>query len=229
MKNVYLIPGAIVAGGILLATSLYFVRVNSHPSDQEQAKGVRPVTVADHTLGAPTADVTIVEYCDIDSSYCKDFQKTLAQLMTEYAPSGNVAWVYRHLPLSSVDVYAHTHAEAAECVAALAGNEQFFRFIDLLQSRAPGEQVFNPAEYPSVISQLGIDQNAFSSCLTKGTYAMKVQDDAENAVETGAAGAPFTVLLIKGSNPVPISGGLPYDAMKKVIDQALSQSAKATN
>jgi protein-disulfide isomerase len=186
------------------------------------------VTQADHIVGNPSAPVVLVEYADIDSTYSKSFQQTLEQLMVDYASDGKVAWVYRHLPLIDQHVHAAEHAEAAECIASLGGPNIFFRFIDALNSAAPGELQFDPKNYDSVVSSLGILPQSFDACLSAHTFQNKVGSDFENGIAIGAGGSPFTVLLVKGQKPVTLDGALPYDGLKKIVDQAILMSATST-
>ena len=99
---------------------------------------VRPVGDDDHIIGNPGAPVVIIEYADIDSGYSKDFQATMQQLMTEYAAGGEVAWVYRHMPLIDQHPNARRHAEAAERAASIGSADSFWRFIDSAAALAPG-------------------------------------------------------------------------------------------
>ena len=156
------IPFAILFAGLLVSVAIYVVRIRhtlSHGGGNPEA--VRAVTPTDHIIGNPSAPILVIEYADIDSSYSKSFQLTMEQLMTEYANSGKVAWVYRHFPLGIDHPNAATHALAAECAASLSVPTTFFRFIDSMQAAAPGENQFNPHGYPTIVRELGIDEAAF--------------------------------------------------------------------
>jgi len=224
-RSTWFIPGAIIAAGLILAVSVYVVR-SSHVlgAPHGDITALRAVSDADHIIGNPSAPVMIIEYADIDSSYGKAFQATMEQLMAEYAPAGQVAWVYRHFPL--IDQYQNSelHAEAAECASSIGTPNTFWAFIDTLQSRAPGSQVFDPANYGSVAETLGLDTARFDSCMTAHTYRTRVSQDISNAIEIGASGSPYVVVQVKGQKAVPISGSLPYDAMKKIIQQSIAKA-----
>lgn len=99
---------------------------------------VPPVDATDHVFGNPaTATVTIIEYSDYECPYCKIFQETMNQVVTE--SNGNVAWVYRHWPIHQNSM---SKLVAAECVATLKGNEAFWQYSDLLFG------LLNPAPAP---------------------------------------------------------------------------------
>jgi protein-disulfide isomerase len=228
-REAWFIPGAIIAAGIVLALGIYIER-SGHVEGSAKADItlMHPVTQSDHIVGNPSAPVMLVEYADIDSTYSKSFQQTMEELMAQYAEGGKVAWVYRHLPLIDQHIHAAEHAEAAECIASLGGPNIFFRFIDALNSASPGDLQFDPKNYDSVVSSLGVLPESFDACLSAHTYQNKVGNDFQNGIAIGAGGSPFTVLLVKGQKPVTIDGALPYDGLKKIVDQAISMSATST-
>lgn len=223
-RSAWLIPIAILLSGALLAAAIYVVRLqNAKIPEGGDPSVVTPVTPADHLIGNPEAPVRIVEYSDIDSEHGKALQATLAQLMTEYAAGGKVAWIYRHFPLTTVHANSLRHALAAECASSLGAADAFWRFIDLVNAGAPGSAEFDPKDYPGVVRQLGIDEAAFNECLTSGRFAGRVRENTHNALAAGAEGAPYTVILVQGAEPIIINGSLPYETMKQAIEKAISE------
>lgn len=224
-REVWLIPGAILIAGLILGLATYTIRSKELTLPPEgDVSLVRPVSETDHIIGNPGAPVVIIEYADIDSSYAKDFQATMQQLMSEYGADGQVAWVYRHLPLIDQHPNARRHAEAAECVASIAGPESFWRFIDAAHARAPGTQELNPTDYDLLVEGLGVRPEAFNQCLSAGTFGERVADDFENGLNAGAGGSPFSVVLIKGKPPITIDGAVPYDGMKRIIQESIAKA-----
>jgi protein-disulfide isomerase len=229
-REAWFIPIAIVAAGLIFSAAIYAHRHNKvEGSATADISLMHPVTQADHLIGSPAAPVVIVEYSDIDSMYSKTFQRTMTQIMSEYAAGGKVAWVYRHLPLIDQHPNSASHAEAAECIASLGGPTSFWRFIDALNSAAPNDIQFDPANYNAVVASLNILPESFQSCMKKHQFQEKVTSDFENGIAIGAGGSPFTVLLVKGQPPVTINGAVPYDGMKKIVDQAIAKAASATS
>lgn len=225
-RNSYLLPIVIVVAGIILAVAIYIVRSTAHaPLPEGDVTLLRPVSTLDHIAGNPTASVIVVEYSDIDCAYCKSFQEAMTQLITDYSASGSIAWVYRHFPL--VDIYKNSaqHAEAAECVASLGGEPLFFRFIDALHQASPNINQFNPARYAEVVKSLGVSVVDFQTCIEGTKFEKRITDDAENALAIGATGAPYSIILIKGHDPISVPGAIPYDALKKIIETALQQAS----
>lgn len=225
-REKWLIPGAILAAGLLLAFATYTIRTKELQLPPEgDVSLVRPVSEADHLIGNPGAPVAIITYADIDSSYAKDFQATMQQLMSEYGASGSVVWVYRHLPLIDQHPDSRSHAEAAECVASLGGEPLFWRFIDAAHAQAPGSTELSPGLYGPIVESLGLSPEAFNQCLAGGTFAGRVMADFENGLNAGAGGSPFSVVLVKGHAPVSIDGAVPYEGMKRIIEESITQAA----
>ncbi|MES2668123.1 MAG: thioredoxin domain-containing protein [Patescibacteria group bacterium] len=225
VKHDYFLPGAIVLAGVIIAFAVYAFRTEDAPTVGSGSPDmVRPVNPADRIIGNPQAKVKLIEYADIDSEYSKQFQATMQQLMSEYAAGGEVAWVYRHFPLLDQHAAAASHAEAAECAGFLGDDDAFWRFIDALQSAAPGESQFPVTGYAGVATQLGLPLAAFDECLENGRFTKKVYDDSTNALSAGAEGAPFTVIQVEGADSVGIQGALPYAEMKRVIDEAIAKA-----
>lgn len=224
-RETWLIPGAIILAGLILGFATYSIRSKQLTLPPEgDVSVVRPVSEMDHLIGNPGAPVIVIEYADIDSSYAKDFQATMQQLMTEFGAGGQVAWVYRHLPLIDQHVNARRHAEAAECAASIGGPDAFWRFIDSAHARAPGSQELNPSDYGLLAEGLGIRPEAFNECLSAETFAKRVMEDFENGLNAGAGGSPFSVILIKGRPPITIDGSVPYDGMKRIIQESIANA-----
>ncbi len=223
MRKEALVPLAILFAGALLAYTVYTLRHHEAPIKETNPAAVRPVNTTDHVLGNPSAPVVIVEYADIDSEFSKNFQTVMQQIMLDYGPTGKVAWVYRHIPREG-DENSEQNAEAAECVGALGGTNNFFKFIDAVQTAAPGDNQFDPAGYDQVVSALGISSGTFDSCLAAHSYQKSVASDYANAAAVGANSVPFSVLLVKGQPPTTISGYLGYTAMKAVVDTSLNKA-----
>ena len=225
LRRDYFLPGAIILAGLIVAFAVYAFRTDDTPKlGAGNPDMVRPVSTDDRILGNPEARVKLIEYADIDSEYSKQFQATMQQLMSEYAAGGQVAWVYRHFPLLDQNAAAASHAEAAECAGFLGDDDAFWRFIDALQSAAPGENQFPASGYPAIASQLGLPAAEFEKCLTDGRFTKKVYEDSTNALAAGAEGTPFTIVLIDGQKSVGIQGALPYEDMKRVIEDALAKA-----
>lgn len=219
------IPIAIVLAGCILAGAVYLT-VSSEMTASRKVNGdpslVRPVSSADHIFGNPAAPVTIVEYSDYDCVYCKTFDETLRQIIANEGATGNVSWVFRHFPLSEIHPNAQRHAEAAECAATVGGNDGFWAFDKQLFENQP----VDPSQYGTLAANAGITTSAFAQCLSTSSSTMdaRIAADAKNARSAGATGTPYSLILVAGHSPVVMDGAYSYDAVKALVDTALSKA-----
>lgn len=220
MKSSLTIPIAIILGGIVVAGAVYLtLRSPSTNSETGNPELVRPVTSSDHILGNPAAPVVIVEYSDFDCNYCRGFHETLRQIIANEGAEGEVAWVFRQFPLIEIHPNAFSHARASECIAQVAGNDAFWKFIDILFANQP----VDPANYGTLASSAGISGDAFATCFANAssTIDARINADRQNALDIGAKGTPYSLILVKGRTPVVLNGAYSYDAAKQLIDKAL--------
>jgi protein-disulfide isomerase len=225
------VPISILLAGGLMAGALYYSNLKVKTQEavintvQKSAEGssvkMKPISAEDHILGNPGASVIIVEYSDTECPFCKQFHQTLRRVMNEYGKDGKVAWVYRHFPIDSLHPKARKEAEALECANELGGSEKFWQYTNLLYETTPSNNGLDPAELPKMATTVGLDAKAFSSCLSSGRYAAKVEAQYQDAVGTGAQGTPNSILLTSDGTKTVVEGAQPYENLKKIIDALL--------
>lgn len=222
MKSSLTIPTAIALGGIIIAGALYVSMPKASLTATGDSALVRAVGASDHILGNPAAPVMIIEYSDFDCTYCKDFNETLHQIIANEGARGKVAWVFRQFPLSELHPNAFAHARAAECIAATAGNDAFWKFAAALFRNQP----VDPTRYSAIASSLGITGDAFATCYASAatTVDARITADRQNAFDIGAEGTPYSLILVKGKTPIIMNGGYPYDAVQQLVKQALESA-----
>ena len=143
--------------------------------------------------------------------------------MSEYGDVGKVAWVIRHFPLAQLHPNAPRLAEASECVAALAGDAAFWKFLDEIFVIAPVNVFFPMDRLTAVAKKAGADGTAFDACLAAGTYKDKVAAQFNDAIASGGQGTPHNIVFVKGGQRVPLSGAQPYTTVKSVIETILAE------
>ncbi len=223
MEKSLTVPIAICVAGVVLAGAVYLT-VRGEPSTSSGSGNpalVRPVGASDHILGNPAASVIIVEYSDFDCEYCKGFNDTLHQIIANEGAGGKVSWVFREFPLTELHKNALKHAEAAECVALTTGNDSFWSFADSLFKNQP----VDPSQYGALAQAAGVkDGTSFATCFASAssTVDARIAADRQNALNSGARGTPYSLILVAGQRPVVMDGAYSYDAVKQLVDQALS-------
>lgn len=235
----FAIPVAIIIGFGMIAAAIYFsgnqrntnevTSINDRVIDttDDLPNGtLAPITEEDHIRGNPNAPIAIIEYSDFDCPFCKAFHETMTEVISEYGVTGEVAWVYRHFPLSIHPSAKHL-AEASECVASLGGNDAFWTFADLVFGERGTNEQTDVLRLPEFAAEAGVDQTAFTTCLDSNEFAADVAADQANGASIGVTGTPYTFWVV-GNQVIPLSGALPYDQMRTNIEGLLAQLKNAS-
>ncbi len=229
------LPAAIIIAGALIAFAIIWVKkpaptpvaTDQRPSSQS---ALVPVSTEDHILGNPDAPIKLVEYSDPSCPYCKIFHSTMRQIIEEYGPSGQVAWVYRSFPLDNPDAQgrilhpnAGHEAQAQECAAALGGNDAFWKFTHQLYEITPSDQgkPLDQTELPKIAASIGLDTASFDECLSSGRFADKVEAQYVDGINAGVSGTPFTIVVSSSGTLMPLNGAQPYATVKQMIETLL--------
>jgi Na+/H+ antiporter NhaA len=136
----------------------------------------------DHIRGPVDARLTLIEYGDFQCPYCGRAEAVTRDLL--HAFGDDLAFVFRHLPLSDVHEHAEQAAEAAEAAGAQG---KFWEMHDLLLAHQGSLELEDLARHAA---DLGLDVDRFSEDLLSRRFAMRVARDVESADESGVAGTP---------------------------------------
>lgn len=238
----WLTPAAIVLAGALIAFGLYNKDDNQKTNGNDVINSalaqpqidVAPISSIDHIRGDKDADVIFIEYSDIECPFCQMYQVTMEQAYAEYGKDKKFAWVYRHFPLSYGSNPLHKNAakaaEATECVAELAGEEVFWKYLDAVYASIDHNKT---GLIMSTLSDLavkqGVDKEKFQTCLDSGKYANKIKEAYDAGIKAGARGTPHTVILFKDQKIPLINqegkslGALPFEVVSRIIQELLSK------
>lgn len=213
---------AILVAGVLIAGAIIFTNSRAPAAaagQQGAAVGtidsatIRPPTQGDHIIGSLNADIVLVEYSDFQCPYCTMIYPTLQKIVSE--SNGKIAWVYRHLPLTSIHPQAEPAANASECVAAQLGNDGFWKFADAVVNN---QSQMSPTYYASLAQQLGANLATYTQCVQTKAYQAVIDADSAEAQGAGGTGTPFVVAInTKNGKAAPISGAVPYAQIMTVI------------
>jgi protein-disulfide isomerase len=135
----------------------------------------------DHIRGPVDAPVTVLEYGDFECPYCGQAEPVLRELLREH---GEVAYVWRHLPLNDVHPNAQLAAEAAE---AAAEQGAFWEMHDLLLDH---QEALDFRDLVGYAEQLGLDVERFEDDLRTREGAGRIAQDVDSADLSGVSGTP---------------------------------------
>ncbi|PIR05256.1 MAG: hypothetical protein COV57_00005, partial [Candidatus Liptonbacteria bacterium CG11_big_fil_rev_8_21_14_0_20_35_14] len=183
----------------------------------------REASSEDHYLGDLNAPIKFIEYSDLECPYCQQFHLTLyEEIKPEYIDTGKIVWIFRNLPLIQIHSKAQREAEAAECVASLAGNDAFWQYIDIIFRNSPLNNGLNLSKLPEFAVQIGVNEKAFNECLQSGDYQADVKLDSDEAQALGATGTPFSVIMKNGEIIGTLPGVVEASQLKNMFDEMLA-------
>ncbi len=164
-------------------------------------------------LGSPDAPVTIYEHSSLTCGHCAAFHRqTLPEIKKAYIDTGKVRLVFRDFPLDNL-------AYAAALLPHCAGPQRYFGFLEVLfrtqETWAGSKDPLN--ELKKVARLGGLSTNDFDACLGNQPLFAAIRDRA--AADSKAHAIEATPTFRIGDET--IVGGQPFDAFKKVIDDAL--------
>ncbi|NJM40618.1 MAG: thioredoxin domain-containing protein [Anaerolineae bacterium] len=164
--------------------------------------------------GKANAPVTIVEFSDFGCYYCTTFyNNTFNRIIDKYVNSGQVKFVYKHMPITSLHPGADMAALASECAA---DQGKFWDYHNVLFARnADGFAKDLMIQYAK---EMKLDDAKFAACLDTTEIGQRVNLDMEQAAGLGLRGTPS--FLINGKQLI---GAQPYEVFAQAIETALGQ------
>jgi protein-disulfide isomerase len=142
-----------------------------------------PVSERDHIRGPAVgvAAATLVEYGDYECPFCRAASlsvKHLLQLVDD------LAFVYRHFPLSQIHPHAFQAAEAAEAAGAQG---RFWEMHDLLFANQERLEFGDLLGYARM---LDLDLERFASELATHAHEGRIREDVMSGIRSGVNGTP---------------------------------------
>lgn len=239
----YLLPASIVIAALLIAGAWIYTAglKNIEPKKSGQTaektapniENVIPISNDDHVRGDKNAPVQIIEFSDMECPYCKNFHQTMLKIMEEYGESGQVAWIYRHFPLEQLHPLAQKAAEASECAAKIGGNDIFWEYLNQYMALSSSEENLISNKFTKIAENVGLNKTQFENCLNSGEFKEKINSYAQDAMNSGAQGTPYSIIINKNNKKTSVNGALPiddfkdqYGEMKKGVKTLIEEALK---
>jgi protein-disulfide isomerase/mRNA-degrading endonuclease HigB of HigAB toxin-antitoxin module len=162
--------------------------------------------------GDKDAGLTVITFSDVDCPFCARFHTTMNEALDYY--EGQVNWIHRHFPLTTLHPDAKKKAHAAECVGELGDSEDFWAFLDYVFENSE-----SLADLDTYVTTIGIDSAKFKACQDSGKYNSKIETQATEAQAAGGRGTPFSVVIKNNKVVAEIPGALPLESIKATLNQ----------
>lgn len=172
------------------------------------------------TIGSPEASLVLEEYSDFQCPACKRFHDSIFPvLLSDYIEPGHIAFTYQPLPILD-SRGGNDSQKAAEAALCAADQDSFWPYHDVLFANQ-GE--INSGRYSennlvAMANALGLDEKAFSDCLSSDTYSSEVQDMLVDGLGRGIQATPTLVLngeILEFST---------YGELQQILDEAVAQN-----
>ncbi|HSK78504.1 MAG TPA: thioredoxin domain-containing protein [Thermoanaerobaculia bacterium] len=164
--------------------------------------------------GPANAPVTIVEFSDFQCPFCSRIIPTLNQVKEKYGDKVRI--VFRQYPLPM-------HAEAQKAAeASLCANDQG-KFWQLHDAMFANQGALKVDQLKAKAAELGLNAEAFNSCLDSSKYAAQVAADMKEGSAAGVSGTP--AMFVNGRF---INGAVPFEDVASVIDDELRRKGVKT-
>lgn len=141
-----------------------------------------PVAETDHSLGAPHAAVTVVEYGDFECPSCKQAAPAVKLLLKRF--HGGIRVVFRHFPLEEVHPHALHAALAAEAAAAQG---RFWQMHDLLFDY---QRHLKLAHLRTYAQRLDLDMARYDTEMERQLYLQRIREHIDGGMRSGVRGTP---------------------------------------
>jgi protein-disulfide isomerase len=161
--------------------------------------------------GSANAPITIVEFSDFECPFCSRAEESVKQVMKAY--EGKVRLVYRDFPLPF-----HAKAQKASEAALCAGDQG--KYWEMHERLFANQQAIAVPQLKEHAKALSLDGGKFDQCLDSGSKAAVVEASKKAGEEVGVSGTP--AFFINGR---PLSGAVPFEQFKEIIDHELSSGS----
>ena len=161
------------------------------------------------SLGPADAPITIVEFSDFQCPFCRRFHEETYQALLDAYP-GQIRFVYRNLPLTSI------HPDAMpSAVASLCANDQN-AYWDY-HGKLFGSETLTRDAFVQYAADLSLNVDEFTACLDSGKHDDFIQQDMNFALDLGVQSTPTFFI-----NGLAIVGAQPLSAFQQIIDLELT-------
>ena len=160
--------------------------------------------------GAKDAKVVIHEFSDFQCPYCSRVNKTIKQVMANYGDKVKIVWRHKPLPFHKDAPLA---SEAAIEAHKQKGNDGFWAMHDKLFAN---QRALMPDNLKTYAAELGLDTKKFNACLDDEKHRASVDNDMKEGQSAGVSGTP--AFFVNGRF---VSGAVPYETIKALIDEEL--------
>lgn len=181
--------------------------------------GLDPAQGARFALGPEDVPVVVVDFSNYLCPHCQNHAlNVLPRLKAEYMDTGKVRYLFRDFPFPG---QAHV-IRASEAAACAADQGRYYEYHEVLFRAASSWGNLQGSVLDRYLAdlagQMGLDENAFSQCLSSNKHREGVLADQKLATDLGLTGTP-TFFIAREKH----TGFLSYEEWRNLLDKALAE------
>lgn len=214
--------------GVIVVIILVFVGIfalggGSKSDDSNKNSKSNSSQVSNHTKGAGTTGVKLVEYGDFQCPYCEAYSTTVDSVVQEYGDK--ITFQFRNFPLTSLHQNAFAAARAAEAASLqdkAGSQDKYWAMHDALYQSSNWQDWTNSKNpntfFESYAAQIGLSADQFKKDFAGSQVNDTINADMNAGNKLGITGTPS--FFINGKE-VTIAND--KAAFKKVLDAAIDK------
>lgn len=168
------------------------------------------LSAADHVMGSPDAQLTLVEYGDYECPACIQAEPLVRHLVD--TESHRLRFVFRHYPLVEVHPHAELAAEAAEAAAAQG---KFWPMHHLLFAQ---KQQLGAAALVGYAESIGLNMLRYHGEMNDRIYTQRVQEHRRAGERSGLRTTPTFFL-----NDAWVDASSGFEKLAEAVHAALKR------
>lgn len=154
--------------------------------------------------------VTIIEYSEYQCPFCERVQPTMKRLLKDY--QGKIRWIVRDFPLGF-----HNRARPAAIAARCAKDQG--KYWEMYEELFKNQKKLEDADLKKYAGTIGLDMKKYEDCVANPAKQVEIiEANMRSGEKVGVTGTP--AYFVNGRR---LSGALPYEEFKKVIDSELAK------
>lgn len=176
---------------------------------------------SDHFFGNPESSTKIIVYSSASCQYCRQIYPKLKGLVGEN--KGEIALVYRHLPITYNRGTISNEEIVSECIADTEGHLGFFTFIDSLFGLLPPDEQIELISDDIIVKAAelsGFTRTQVNDCLQNADFRSLVAAQHEIGESIGVKTIPHTY-FVSSTTVHDVVGNKSYNVLREILNSIL--------
>ena len=206
---------AIIALAAFGGTVVLFFLNNENNTGDVGSQRLLFASVQDHVYGNRNAEISIVEYAEIECPNCKLLHPVLQKIVDD--SEGRVSLTFRHFPLIP-HPKSFTEAHALECTAELEGEDLFWEYLVKIYDRSSSNNDTDLSILNEIAEDLGIPKDIFRECLESNRHHDRIQEDIGSGFALGVDSVPQLFIVSSTGQVVHFTRTPTIEMLRKTIE-----------